>query len=151
MTRPSKICMVLMCGAFALGGNGASATAMRAHVAATLHATDTAHLHYVSARGTLLFDEGRAKGTMPGYMRVRLRIGATFTGSFTISVRGGSIRGSGRAVPHGQGLYESFEGILTATGGSGRFSHAHGSARLYGVFNRRDYSLVVQTTGTLYY
>lgn len=148
--------MVLVCGAFALGAiglcvSGASATATRAHAAAVLHATDTAHLRYVSARGALLFDEGHAKGTMPGYMRVRLRVGATFTGSFEISVRGGSIRGCGRAVPHGQGVYESFAGFLTATGGTGRFSHAHGRARLYGVFNRRDYSLVVQTTGTLYY
>lgn len=136
----------------ALGASGAHATgSRRAHIAAALRATDTAHLHYVAAKGSLLFDEGHVSGTLPGFMRVRMRVGTTFDGSFTFYVRGGAIHGSGRATPHGEGVYESFAGTLTASGGSGRFRHAHGRARLYGVFNRRDYSLVVQTTGTLYY
>jgi hypothetical protein len=82
---------------------------------------------------------------------VRLRIGATFSGSFTIYARGGAISGHGSAIPHGAGTYESFAGSLVATGGSGRYRRAHGRARLYGVFNRNDYSLVIQTTGTLHY
>lgn len=122
-----------------------------AHAAGALRATDSAHLHYVSAKGSLLTDEGRASGTIPGSMRVRMRVGATFSGSFTIYARGGTIVGHGSAIPHGEGVYESFAGSLTATGGSGRYRRAHGRARLYGVFNRNNYSLVVQTTGTLYY
>jgi hypothetical protein len=125
--------------------------ATKAHAAAMLRAKDTAHLHYVSAKGSLLLDEGQASGTVPGRMRVRMRIGSTFSGSFTVYTAAGTITGHGSAVPHGSGTYESFAGTLAATGGSGRYRHARGRAQLYGVFNRRDYSLVIQTTGTLHY
>jgi hypothetical protein len=124
---------------------------VRAHAARSLRASDTAHLHYVSASGSLLYEVGRASGTLPGGMHVRMRVSTTFTGNFTIYGRGGSIRGRGAARPHGSGVYESFAGTLIVTGGSGRFRRAHGRAGLYGTFNRRTYALVVQTTGTLYY
>ena len=122
-----------------------------AHAARAVKATDTASLRYVSASGSLLFEEGKAFGTLPGSMRVHFNVGATLSGSFTIYTRGGSIKGHGEATPHGSGVYESFAGTLLATGGSGRFAHAHGHARLYGTFNRDTYALFVQTTGTLSY
>src|ERR1700733_4200688 len=81
-----------------------------AHAARVLNATDTAHLHYVSASGSLLFDEGNATGALAGRMRVHLNLGTTFTGSFTIYTSGGSIKGHGSATPHGSGAYESFAG-----------------------------------------
>lgn len=127
------------------------APAARAHAARALKATDTAHLRYVSASGSLLFEEGKASGTLPGSMRVRFSIGATMRGSFTIYARGGSISGHGSATPHGAGVYESFAGSLTVTRGSGIFARAHGQARLYGTFNRNSYALLVQTVGTLHY
>lgn len=123
----------------------------RAHAAQALRATDTAHLRYVSASGSLLYETGRASGRLPGSMHVRMRVSSTFTGSFTIYTSNGSISGHGSARPHGSGVYESFAGTLLVTGGSGRYRHAHGRAGLYGTFNRNTYALVVQTTGTLYY
>jgi hypothetical protein len=138
--------MILLAPAVALAHGIPQARA--AHV---LKATDVASLHYVSASGSLLYEEGRASGALPGSMKVHMRVGAQFSGSFTIYVRGGSIRGHGVATPHGSGIYESFAGTLLASGGSGRFRNAHGRARLYGTFNRRTYALVVQTVGTLYY
>jgi hypothetical protein len=116
-----------------------------------LTATDTAHLRYVSASGSLLYEQGTATGTLPGKMRAHVNVGATMSGSFTIYARGGSIRGHGSAAVHGSGVYESFSGSLVATGGSGRFARAHGRARLYGTFNRNTYALVIQTVGTLRY
>jgi hypothetical protein len=127
------------------------AEATPAAVGRTLTATDTARLHYVSASGALLYEVGRASGTLPGSMRVHMLVGAAFSGSFTISVRGGSISGHGRATPKGSGVYESFGGRLTVTSGSGRYRHARGTANLYGTFNRRTYALVIQTVGTLRY
>lgn len=123
----------------------------RAHAAHRLKASDTAHLHYISASGSLLFEGGAASGTIPGSMRVRFNVGATFTGSFTIYTHGDTIKGYGSAIPHGSGLYESFAGSLVATGGTGRYAHARGRAGLYGTFNRNTYALLVQTTGTLLY
>jgi hypothetical protein len=123
----------------------------RAHTAHVLNATDTAHLHYVSSSGSLLFDEGKATGTLPGSMRVHLDLGTTFTGTFTIFASGGSIEGRGSATPHGSGTYESFAGTLTVTGGTGRYAHAHGHGGLYGTFDRDNYALVIKTTGGLTY
>jgi len=131
-------------------GLAASHTA-RAHTAKALRATDVAHLRYLSASGSLLHERGSATGTLPGSMRADVRIEATFSGNFTIYARGGSIRGRGVAIPHGAGVYESFAGSLTVTGGSGRFARAHGKAKLYGTFNRNSYAMLVQTVGTLLY
>jgi hypothetical protein len=128
-----------------------TASHVRAHLTRRLRASDTAHLHYISASGSLLYEEGTATGTIPGSMRVHFNVGAIFTGSFTIYTGGGSIRGHGSAIPHGSGRYESFAGSLVATGGTGRYTHAHGRAGLYGTFNRSNYALLMQTTGILRY
>src|ERR1700691_5273404 len=127
------------------------ACAVPALAAHALKATDTAHLRYISASGSLLIEEGKATGTLPGNMKVHFDVGATFSGSFTIYAKSGSISGHGSAVPHGSGIYESFAGSLTVTGGSGRYAHARGQARLYGTFDRNSYALLVQTVGTLRY
>jgi hypothetical protein len=123
----------------------------RAHLAHALKASDTAHLRYLSASGSLLIEEGQASGTLPGKMRAHVDIGSTFTGSFVTYTRYGTIVGHGTATPHGSGTYESFSGKLVVTGGSGRYAHAHGTAGLYGTFDRDNYAFVVQTTGTLLY
>jgi tetraprenyl-beta-curcumene synthase len=125
--------------------------APRGHAARILNASDTAHLHYIKASGSLLFEEGKATGKLPGKMRVHLNLGTTFTGTFTIYTSGGSIHGHGSAEPHGSGKYESFAGTLTVTGGTGRYGHARGRGGLYGTFDRDNYALVIKTTGSLTY
>jgi hypothetical protein len=117
----------------------------------TLKATDTAHLRYVSAAGSLLSEEGSASGTLPGKMRASVNVGASITGNFTIYTKGGTIKGRGTATPHGSGSVESFAGSVTVIGGTGRFAHARGKTGLYGTFNRSTYALTIQTTGTLSY
>jgi hypothetical protein len=129
----------------------ASSAVAGARAARVLNTTETAHLHYVSASGALLFDEGKVTGALAGSMRIHLNLGATFTGSFTINTSGGSIKGHGSATPHGSGAYESFAGTLTVTGGTGRYARAHGHGNLYGTFNRSNYALVIKTTGSLTY
>jgi hypothetical protein len=116
---------------------------------ATLHATDNAKLHYVGAVGEQVYEIGTAHGTMPGSIRAHMIFASTFSGSFVIYTRRGRIDGHGTAKPHGEGTYESFAGTLVVTGGTGRYRRAHGTARLYGAFNRENYSLTIQTAGTL--
>lgn len=129
-----------------------SATDRVAVIAArTLNATDTAHLHYVNGSGAELFEEGTASGSLPGKMQVHGEVGPTLSASFTVFLHGGTIRGRGTAKAHGAGRYESFAGSLTITGGTGHYEHAHGHAGLYGIFDRRNYALTVQTTGRLLY
>jgi hypothetical protein len=88
-------------------------------------------------------------------MRADLHTGAVFTGSFTIHTHAGLITGNGTAKPSEESRgtrYESFHGTLVVRGGSGRYAHARGTAGLYGVFDRRYDSMLVQTTvGTLTY
>jgi hypothetical protein len=118
-------------------------------VAAQLHASDRANLHYVGAVGEEVYETGSASGTLPGSMHVHMIFESNFSGSFTIYTRGGSIDGRGSARPHGGGIYESFAGTLVVTGGTGRYRHARGTAALYGTFDRDNYALTVKTAGTL--
>jgi hypothetical protein len=124
-----------------------------AHAARRIHATDEAKLVYVRSRsaGAHLFEEGTARGTLPGKVIAKCDLGDPFLANVTISTPDGIIRGHGTATPHASGIYESFSGTLIITGGTGRYTHAHGHAGLYGLFNRRTYNLIVQTTGSLSY
>jgi hypothetical protein len=122
-----------------------------AHAAATVKITDTADLHYAGGSGSLLHESGAVSGTLPGSMKANCSIGTVLTTNFTIYAHGGTITGHGTATPHGSGTYESFAGTLIATGGTGRYAHAHGRAGLYGTFDRKNYDLTVQTTGKLSY
>ncbi len=130
---------------------GSQARPPLAHTARVLRATDTARLRYVSAAGSLLFEEGAASGTLPGKMRASVNVGATISGSFTFYLHGGTIKGHGQATPHGEGTYESFAGTVTVKGGTGRYAHAHGETKLYGTFDRQNYALLIQTSGHLNY
>jgi hypothetical protein len=133
-----------------LDASGASTgSSPTARAASTLNITDTAKLHYTGGSGSLLHESGSASGTLPGSMKAECNIGAELTTNFTIYTAGGTIKGHGTATPHGSGIYESFAGTLVATGGTGRYAHAHGRAGLYGTFDRRNYALTVQTTGKL--
>lgn len=124
-----------------------------AHMARTMRATDEAHLRYIRSKSSesRLFEEGAVSGTIPGSLHAECYIGATFTASVTIYTHDGTIKARGTASPHNSSLYTSFAGTLTITGGTGRYTHAHGHAGLYGIFDRRTYALTVQTTGQLSY
>jgi hypothetical protein len=124
-----------------------------ARASRTLAATDTAHLRYnaKASEGATLIEEGSATGSLPGKMHARLKIEGTFSGTFSLATRGGTLKGRGVAKPSGSGRYESFRGSLVVTGGTGRFTHAHGTAGLYGVFDRVKYQVTVQTTGSISY
>lgn len=144
---------LLTASAILIGAANCSADAPSApaHAARALNATATAHLHLVKAEGSELFEEGPVSGALSGSARGELRTGAVFTASFTIHTHDGTITGHGQANPHGSGRYQSFSGSFLATTGSGLYAHIHGRGGLYGVFDRRTDSVVIQTTGTLTY
>jgi hypothetical protein len=157
VTVAAGAALLAILAAAALAGAPASARGVgtkrpfTARTAATLKITDTADMHYISGSGSLLHETGTASGTLPGSMKANLAIGATLTANFTIYASGGTITGRGTGKPHGSGTYESFAGTLVATGGTGRYAHAHGHGGFYGTFDRKNYDLTVQTTGKLSY
>lgn len=138
---------------FVIPSSAQSEAAPRATMDRSEHLAVIAHLHYVAARGSYLFEEGQASGALAGTVSARVRITADISGSFTFSSRGGSVRGYGSAKLNESGGYASFGGTLKVLGGTGRYSHASGSGRLYGVYNRRSprLELTIQTTGDLSY
>lgn len=137
----------------ALAQGGPTQARPFARVAGSQHLAVTAHLHYVAARGSYLIEEGSASGALAGTIKARVRITAQITGSFTFYSRGGTVTGYGSAKLHESGSYASFGGTLKVLGGSGRYVHASGTGRLYGVYNRRSprLELTIQTTGSLTY
>lgn len=148
-------CMAMLMGAATQASRAGAARALdgthTARAARTLDGTDSAHLHLVHQDERLLDEEGAATGALPGHMRADLTVSSTFSGRCTIYTTGGSITGSGRATPHGSGRYQSFSGSLLITGGTGRYAHVHGRTGLSGTFDRRTFSVVLQTTGNLSY
>lgn len=124
----------------------------RARASHTISGNDNAKLHYVrTEHGSTLLEEGQAQGALPGRVKAYLRVEATFTGTFTIYARNGSLTGRGTATPHGSGPVESFSGTFKITGGTGRYAHASGHGSLYGTFRRRNYEVFLQPRATIHY
>jgi hypothetical protein len=149
-TTGAALALAATCGQIAFA---AARPPILARAARTLKVNDTGYLHLLHASGSILSEVGSVSGTLPGAASVRLDVGENVTATFTIHVRGGgSIVGHGSASLHSSGRYSSFGGTLSVTGGTGRFAHAHGAGKLYGVIERRSDSLTVQTReGTLHY
>jgi hypothetical protein len=148
---PAILAAAALAGAPASARGSGAKPPPSAQAARTLNITDTADMHYAGGSGSLLHETGTASGTLPGNMKANLAIGATLTANFTIYASGGTITGRGMGRTHGSGTYESFAGTLVATGGTGRYAHAHGHGGFYGTFDRKNYDLTVQTTGKLSY
>lgn len=118
-----------------------------------LNVHDEGHLHFLASNGSEIIDEGEAKGTVPGKLRVHFVYNGepAVSARFTIYGHSGSI--SGRASGRLSNLTSpdpSFRGAFTITGGSRRYAHIHGTGELFGVFDRRGpnkYGLVVQAIG----
>jgi hypothetical protein len=126
----------------------------RAHGARVLNVRDGGRLHYVRSSGEQIIDEGHATGSFPGWVKVRfLYNGDPSVGArFTIYGSGGSISARATArLSSPTSPAPSFKGMMTITGGSGRYAHIHGGGELYGVYNRRSYGLTVQAIGKLPY
>jgi hypothetical protein len=130
---------------------GPSTGAPTARTARSLRLTMTAHLHYIASKGSYLLEEGSASGPLAGTVKARLRVTADISGTFTFYPRGGSIAGRGSGTLHESGTYASFGGSLTILGGSGRYARARGAGKVYGVYNRQNLGVTIQTTGNLSY
>jgi hypothetical protein len=135
-----------------------AAAALRAAAARALNVTDTAELHKTGESGASIIDQGKAKGTLPGNVRVAFNVGVTVTAAFSITTHNGSISGHGSGTlneakhkPGHINVYASFGGTMKVTHGTGRYAHAHGTGGFYGVINRQNYSVTLQTTGALSY
>jgi hypothetical protein len=119
-----------------------------------LHVRDEGRLAFVRGRGQRLIDEGPVSGTLAGRGRAYFAYDGNpeISAEFTIWDSGWSLygHGSGR-LNDPNATTPSFRGRIAITGGGGRFAHVSGSGELFGVFSRRNYSLIVQTITVLRY
>ncbi len=122
-----------------------------ARAARTISVTDNSKEHLISTSGELLNEEGIAVGGINGKVRSRLKIGATVSGTTTFYPKGGSITIRGFGTLHSSGVVASFGGSMHVISATGKYSHAHGSGGFFGVVNRRNWKITVQTTGNLTY
>lgn len=144
--------LALAAGAIPVVASRSTAAPAGARAARALNIDDTGHLRLLNASGSILSEVGPASGTLAGNVKVRLVVHATIAATFTIEARGGgSISGHGSATLHSSKRYSSFGGSLSVDRGTGRYAHAHGSGKLYGVIDRRTHALTVQTVGQLQY
>jgi hypothetical protein len=147
-TRPLSVLVAVLF--LAVNSTAYATPTARGRTASTLNVNDTAHLKRKNS-GSLILEEGQASGALPGSVKARFELGPTIKAVFTISTRSGTLTGQCSAVLHSTGLYASFAGTITVTTGTGRYAKAHGRGGFYGVVNRHNYELTVQTTGHLSY
>jgi hypothetical protein len=147
--------VAVLCGC-ALGCALAPLTqaAPKARSAASVSVKDEGNLHFLKSSGSTLIDEGHATGTIPGTVVIHFTYNGNPSVSAQITIYGAhgtlQVRGTGH-LSNPNNPNPSFSGSLSITGGSGRYSHAHGSGKLFGVFHRRSYGMIVQTEGTVHY
>ena len=134
-------------GAVALTPQSAEhATAARA-----LRVLDETRMHRTSEVGATIIEEGTATGSLPGRIKARVTVGASVSTTAVLYARGGSINIRGVGVMRSSGAIANFSGVMTANGGSGQYTHAHGKATISGVVNRRNWAMTLRTNGTLSY
>ena len=126
----------------------------QAHVARTLTVKDEGNLHFVKSSGSTLIDEGHATGTLPATVRIHF----VYDGNPNVSSHIYIYSSHGTILLSATGRLSSptnpnpsFSGTFTITSAAGRYSHARGGGKLYGVYHRRSYGMLVQTQGTLHY
>jgi hypothetical protein len=114
---------------------------------------ETAQLRVVSRHGIIFNEQGPASGTFRGTLTLLLTAKVTRVSiQFSANPSGGTLRGEGSANVQAQGAIGRVNGIVSITGGSGRYAHAHGSGlAITGTVDRHNYNLSIRVTGTMSY
>lgn len=124
-------------------------TAKRRH----LSVVDTVRLRLVRRNGNVLYERGRATGTLPGRVSARLKTSLTkVTGRVTIRpYSGGAIVLTAVGYPQSTGTVANFQGNVAVRRGKGKYRNALGSGTLTGTVNRRTWAVTVYARANLTY
>jgi hypothetical protein len=156
--RPRVSSAALALGALAtavvFGTGAAGAVSPHAKAARSLNLSDSAKLHLQNKHGLVLKEAGNAKGTLSGPLYLQLNVTSTrsVTAQIQVYPHGGSIKGNASANYTVQGATAAFSGSMNVTGGSGRYSKAHGSGlKFSGTIKRSNDAVTVRVSGKLSY
>lgn len=145
----------LAVSALGLTAGGVSSADPSGHAAKrrSLHLTDTARLHLRKKSGNVLYEKGRATGTLPGRVSARFVTGVTkVTGTVTFRARHrGSITMTAVGYPQSSGRIVHFSGTIAVRKGTGRFRQVLGSGTFTGTANRKTWAITVHASADLTY
>jgi hypothetical protein len=139
----------VLVGAFAAAVPSAALTA---HSARTLILSETGRLHLTSKHGFTLNEQGTASGTITGTIYIHLNVVSTnrVTAEVNIYPRGGSITGHATASYHPSGALARFNGTMSISHGTGRYSRARGSGLSFtGSIRRENDAVTVYVNGRM--
>lgn len=150
---------LLAAGALALaallGVALAGATVSRAataRAARTFSLSETGRLHLTSHHKFTLNEQGSASGTISGTIYIHLNVVSTnrVTAEVNIYPSGGSLTGYANASYHPAGAVATFNGTMSVTRGTGRYSHARGSGLSFtGTVQRSNDAVTVHVNGRM--
>ena len=148
----------LVLAAAALGAMAALATSAPAHspsarAAKAMAFNVSSNLRLVGHPGHVLNETGTFSGTQSGTISLRFVSATSTSGEATFtaySSQGGSV--SGRSSTRGRvvGAKVYLTGVMTITGGTGRWSHASGRGLQFsGVVDRHNFHATTRMQGTI--
>jgi hypothetical protein len=140
-------------GAAAAAGSRAPGIRPAAAASRVQSIQEQGHLRLVKSNGfNKLYEEGRGAGTFPNVtLRATVTIVSTSEGSFSFNayLPGGVLSGRGHTHDYQRGSIDYYSGTLHISGGTGRYSHAHGNQALKGAVSRPSYALTLEVRGKL--
>jgi hypothetical protein len=132
---------------------GATAAPVPPALAArTITLNETGHLHLTSHHKFTLNEQGSASGTISGTIYIHLNVVSTnrVTAEVNIYPSGGSLTGYANAAYHPAGAVATFNGTMSVTRGTGRYSHARGSGLSFtGTVQRTNDAVTVHVKGKI--
>jgi hypothetical protein len=146
----AALALAALLGAAFIGATASRAATARS--ARTFSLSDTGHLHLTSHHSFTLNEQGSASGTISGTIYIHLNIVSTnrVTAELSIYPSGGSLTGYANASYHPSGGVASFNGTMTVSRGTGRYSHARGSGLSFtGTVQRSNDAVTVHVSGRM--
>ncbi|MGH2853611.1 MAG: hypothetical protein ACRDLF_05400, partial [Solirubrobacteraceae bacterium] len=131
---------------------GRRAAAVKGSSARTISLKEAGRLHATYKHEFTLYEQGSASGTFTGTLYVHMTLVSTSraTAQIKIARSGGSISGYATATYRRSGGAADFSGTLTVTGGSGSYTHVHGSGLSFsGTIQQSTDAITVQMSGRL--
>jgi hypothetical protein len=151
LMKATAVIVLLAClPAQALAADGPPAMSRAAR---TLAFNIDSNLRLIGRPGHVLNERGTFSGTQSGTIAIRFTSVTSTSGSATFaaySSQGGSVSGRTTTKGHVVGAKVYFIGVMSITGGTGRWSHASGRGlRFSGVVDRHNFHATTHIQGTI--
>jgi hypothetical protein len=152
-----RMWLVAVAGALgAIAGLASSAPAHgpNARAARALAFNVSSNLRLIGRPGHVLNEKGTFSGSQSGTIAIRFTSVTSTSGGATFAAysSGGSISGQTTTRGHVVGSKVYFTGVMSVTGGSGRYAHAYGrNLQFSGVVDRRTFHATTHMQGSISY